>query len=232
MVFIYISCLILIVYVVQRIIKSFRQASVPKTHSPNPKIKIDSILSNLNKRMSEKFIEKEYRDCIAIADKILAINPQYYKALTTRASSLLNLGFNLDAIEDYLAALAIQDKDGNMHGLLGMTYRKVGEIEKSNNHLKRAVELGFKMYEMQLQIFLSLTEEGVKMMIDKGKNHENQIRRNKAEFEDSLSEVDRGEYQKGLESAQNALKASLELDPNNKELQKLSERIKAASLGE
>jgi hypothetical protein len=67
-------------------------------------------------------------------------------------------------------------------------------------------------------------------MIEKGKNSENQVRRNKADFEDRLSEADKEEYQKGLESANSALKASLEIDPDNKELQRLSEIIKIASI--
>jgi hypothetical protein len=222
--------IILLIYIIRKIINSIFPKPIQNHYSPNPKVKIKIMLLSLNKSLSEKFLAKEYRNCIAIADKILTIDPKNYKGLTARASSLANLNYHLDAIEDYQAALEIQNKDGNIHGLLGLTYRKVGEIEKSNYHLKRAIELGSKMYEMPYQLFLKLNDESVNLMIEKGKNSENQVRRNKADFEDRLSEADKEEYQKGLESANSALKASLEIDPDNKELQRLSEIIKIASI--
>jgi hypothetical protein len=189
------------------------------------KIKIQSLNPDLLKKMNEKFISKEYQDCISIADKILDLDPKCHNALIARANSLSNLNFNLDAIDDYGAALKIEKNDGNTHGLLGLLYRKIGDLEKGNFHLQKSVDLGFKQYQWLIDIFKITHPAANEILINDGKNEKNLIRRKKSDFLDSLANVNKDAFKEGMEQGKVALQWSLSLDPENQELQKISNQI-------
>lgn len=121
-----------------------------KKNADNPKelnIKDDeSKIELLESKADEEFLNKNYSIAVDICDEILKIKPDYYEALITRAMSLENLGFNLDAIDDYEKAISI-NVDYNNYGLLGLCYYRIGEIQKAIQKLELAVKNGFHVYQ-------------------------------------------------------------------------------------
>ncbi len=106
----------------------------------------ESKIQLLQNKADKEFLNKDYSTAMRICDEILIIKPDYYNALVTRAMSLENLGYNLDAIDDYEMAISI-NVDYNNYGLLGLCYYRIGEIQKAILKLELAVKNGFNIYE-------------------------------------------------------------------------------------
>lgn len=176
-------------------------------------------------RLVRKFIAGELHDSIAIADSLLEINPNSRKVLIYRANALSNLNFNLDAIDDYENALTINDFDGNTHGLLGLLYRKIGENENGDFHLQKAVEQGYKQYQLNIDVFQISLPQVTELLIAEGKKAENNLRRNKSDFEDSGTDVDEEAFKIGLEKGKDAVRWGLSLDPDNEEIKWLHKKV-------
>jgi tetratricopeptide (TPR) repeat protein len=183
-------------------------------------------VDNLLRRASEKFIIKDYQSAIAIADKILTIQPDNYNALTCRASSLEALNFNLDAIDDYEKALQIDQSEANIYGLLGLTYRKIGDIDSGLKNLEISIQKGLKSYALIYNMLLSDSDELKQAMIKRAKVPKNLQRRNPNDFVDNLTSVDKNEIKEALKSQIHHLEGALSLDPDNTELKELYELAK------
>jgi tetratricopeptide (TPR) repeat protein len=179
-------------------------------------------LKTLSKRAFEKYTINDYQSAIAIYDKILDLNPLLLDDLVMRAQCLERLNYNLDAIDDYESAISINDSDGNWFGLLGLVYQKIGNLEKAEEFLKLSVEKGWKMYESNLKMLSLLTHSDIRQaLIEKCNKPENLTRRNKKDFEDDLSEIDRNEYNSNLIKSIEGVNRGLVLDPENGDLKRL-----------
>lgn len=179
-------------------------------------------LKTLIKRAFEKYTINDYQSAIAIYDKILDLNPLLVDDLVMRAQCLERLNYNLDAIDDYESAISINDSDGNWLGLLGLVYQKIGKLEKAEKFLKLSVEKGWKMYESNLKMLSLLSHADVRQaLIEKCNKPENLTRRNKIDFEDDLSEIDRNEYNTNLIKSIEGVNRGLALDPENEDLKRL-----------
>lgn len=173
-------------------------------------------------RAYEKLTVNDYRSAVAIYDKLLDLNPSLASDLAMRAQCLERLNFNLDAIDDYEKAISIDDSDGNLFGLLGLLYLKIGNIDKSEIFLKKSINKGWKMYETNLKMLSFLSTDYLRQgLIEKCNKPENLTRRNKKDFEDDLSEIDRKDYNKNLIKTIEGIKRGLALDPDNVILKEL-----------
>ena len=128
-------------------------------------------------KLKDKFDIKDYNSALAIADNILEFNPNNYSALNFRAMSLENLNYNLDAIDDYENLLKIDNSVGNIYGLLGLTYRKIGDLNNSFKNLEIAIEKGQKQYEMTYNLIQTCNDDLKLRMIENGNKPENLKRR-------------------------------------------------------
>jgi tetratricopeptide (TPR) repeat protein len=173
-------------------------------------------------RAFEKYTINDYRSAIAIYDKILDLNPLLANDLVMRAQCLERLNYNLDAIDDYELAISINDSDGNWFGLLGLIYQKIGNLDKAENFLKLSIDKGWKMYEPNLKMLSFLSSADVRQtLIEKCNKPENLTRRNKKDFEDDLSEIDRKEFNANLIKTIEGVNRGLALDPENAVLKEL-----------
>jgi len=173
-------------------------------------------------RAIEKYTINDFRSAVAIYDKILFLNPLLADDLAMRAQCLERLNYNLDAIKDYELAISIDNSDGNLFGLLGLLYQKIGNLDKAEVFLKQAVDKGWKMYEPNLKMLSLLTSEDVRQaLIEKCNKPENLTRRNKEDFEDNLSEIDRKEFNANFIKTIEGVNRGLALDPENKILKEL-----------
>ena len=115
-------------------------------------------VDKLNKKASEKFLVKDANSCVIISDLVLTLDPNNSRALENRAIALEYLNYNLDAIKDYEKYIEIDGTDPNLYGLLGLTYRKIGEIEKGQEFLLKSINMGFSLYEMNYNMLESCHE--------------------------------------------------------------------------
>jgi tetratricopeptide (TPR) repeat protein len=190
------------------------------TSTPQPilqKVSVDSLL----KRAIEKQLLKDYKAAIAIVDKILVLDQNNYEALICRGSSLENLNFNLEAIEDYEKALKINNSDPNIYGLLGLYYIKIGDIENGLRNLKNSVQMGLKFYELSYNIHLSASEPIRQAIIRKAKIPENLLRRNPDDFIINLESIDKNEFAVALKNQIHYLEEAMSLYPDDAKLKKL-----------
>jgi tetratricopeptide (TPR) repeat protein len=189
-------------------------------HFSNDKITV------LLTRAYEKQIIKDYKSAVAICDKVLLLDKDNYDALCCRANCLEALNFNLDAIEDYIKALKIDSSDGNIHGLLGLTYRKIGDIENGQKYLKNSVSRGMMLYKFNYEMLLSASDILKEAFIKKGNNPENLLRRNPNDFVDNLSEVDTLDFNEEVKKQLYHLENAISIDPDNEHLKNLYEFAK------
>jgi tetratricopeptide (TPR) repeat protein len=194
------------------ITKSDKSSYYPSENELNPMIK----------RAYEKYIVNDYHSAIAIYDKLLDLNPLLASDLAMRAQCLERLNFNLDAIDDYEKSISMDDSDGNLFGLLGLLYLKIGNIDKSEIFLRISVNKGWKMYEHNLKMLSFLTKEDIRQtFIEKCNKPENLKRRDKKDFEDDLSEIDKQDFNTNLIKTIEGVNRGLALDPENAVLKEL-----------
>jgi tetratricopeptide (TPR) repeat protein len=151
-------------------------------------------VKNMRRRAFEKYIVKDYKSAIAIYDRIIELDSENVDALEMRAQSLEILNFNLDAIDDYNKVISIDGSNANVFGLLGLTYKKIGELDKGNYYLQEAVYKGAKLYESIYSFSIGVPEGLKEALIKRGKTSENLQRRSANNFIDDLSEVDEKVY--------------------------------------
>ncbi|HDK42697.1 MAG TPA: tetratricopeptide repeat protein [Candidatus Pacearchaeota archaeon] len=173
------------------------------------------------KRANEKFIIKDYKSSVALADKVLILDPNNYLALITRANSLASLNYYLDAIDDYEKAISIDNSDANTYGLLGLTYKKIGEFDKGQENLKKSIGLGWKLYESAYNMDNSLSEDYKLFVIEKAKKSDYFRKRNPSDFDVYISGTDKTELRSAAEDGLRSLESALSLDPDNIEIKQL-----------
>lgn len=220
--FISIAAILIALYLIVRYSNGNKEDNVSKGKFNNSNAQIDALL----RRANEKSITKDFKSAVAITDKVLLLQPDNYDALVCRATGLEALNFNLDAIDDYERALKIDNSDANTYGLLGLTYRKIGDIENGQKCLKVSVEKGMKLYEMNYNILLDASDIMKQVFSERGSVPENLLRRNPNEFVDNLSHVDKEEFRKAVKNNLHSLETAIALDPDNKYLKDLYEFAK------
>jgi tetratricopeptide (TPR) repeat protein len=173
-------------------------------------------------RALEKYTTNDFRSAVAIYDKILDLNPLLVNDLVMRAQCLERLNYNLDAIDDYELAISIDESDGNWFGLLGLLYQKIGNLDSAEKYLKLSIEKGWKMFEPNLKMLSFLSSDDIKQaLIEKCRKPENLTRRNKKDFEDNLSDIDRKVFNANLIKTIEGVNRGLALDPENNILKEL-----------
>lgn len=182
-------------------------------------------VDKLNKKASEKFLVKDANSCVIISDLVLTIDPFNLKALENRAIALDYLNYNIDAINDYEKYIEIGGTDPNLYGLLGLTYRKIGEIEKGQEYLLKSINLGFSLYEMNYNMLENSHEMVKKRMSEKAKIPENLKIRNAKDINGNFSEVDKEELLQFTKIALDKIKENNILN-KNPELTELESRVR------
>ena len=182
-------------------------------------------VDKLNKKASEKFLVKDADSCVIISDLVLTLDPNNSGALENRAIALEYLNYNLDAIKDFEKYIEIDGTDPNLYGLLGLTYRKIGEIEKGQEYLLKSIKMGFNLYEMPYNMLENCHEMVKKKMSEKGKIAENLKTRSAKDINGNFSEVDKEELLDYTKTALNRMKENNILN-KNPELTELESRVK------
>jgi tetratricopeptide (TPR) repeat protein len=121
----------------------------------------------LERSIKELFSKKDNIGVIEHANYLLLLNPKNYIALTCRATSLSNIDYYINAIDDYKHALAIR-REANIIGLLGNTYYKIGNLYDAKNYLSQAVQLGAAHYKPLLEILNTSPKEVLDALREKG----------------------------------------------------------------
>jgi tetratricopeptide (TPR) repeat protein len=182
-------------------------------------------VDKLNKKASEKFLVKDADSCVIISDLVLTLDPNNSGALENRAIALEYLNYNLDAIKDFEKYIEIDGTDPNLYGLLGLTYRKIGEIEKGQEYLLKSIKMGFNLYEMPYNMLENCHEMVKKKMSEKGKIAENLKTRSAKDINGKFSEVDKEELLDYTKTALNRMKENNILN-KNPELTELESRVR------
>jgi len=186
------------------------------------KSKEDSIIKMLESESSMRFLNKQYESVIALTDKILLLDGNNYKVLTMRAMSLENLGYYLDAIDDYNKVLELNPDDANIIGLCGLAYNSIGDYTEAREYLAKAVQKGMNLYATNLNVLEMLSERNlIKMIAEKKKTPENLKRRAGVEFTISNEAINLSTINDNLKEFYAYLKASSEMDPDNQKIKSL-----------
>jgi len=134
------------------------------------------------KNAKGRLLLEEYNIVIAITDQILETQPKNHEALLLRALSLEAINYNLESIEDFEMANSIKDIGANNTGLLGLTYKKIGEFEKGQEYIKQSIEKGSTTYEANYNANRRASPLAIEIYKAKTKIPENLLRRNRSEF--------------------------------------------------
>ncbi len=216
-----IAGIILIVLVIKLLKTKSSDTIIESSHSINYEY-----LDKLLKRGVKKNIIGDYKSAVAIADQILLLDPNYYEALTLRAHGLEALKFYLDAIDDYEKALSIDSSDGNIFGLLGLTYMKIGDFENAAKNLGISAKMGFRTYEEMYKLIISRSDNFKKRFIENAKKPENLLRRNPSDFVDDFEDIDNNMFIEALKRNIHYLEDAILNNPNNVKLKEIYNRVK------
>ncbi len=215
--------IILILYLIKKSYSNKKEGIKSIHISSNFKVITEKNVTNLLKRALSMQITKNYHGAIAIADKILILSPNNYKALIIRADCLSALKYNLDAIDDYEKVISIDDSDPNLIGLLGMSYHAVGEFEKGQEKLLKSIQMGYNLFKASYNINCIVGDYVRNRMINDAKRPENLLRRNTADFIDDESEIENIKIIKALKVQIKDLRYAFDQNPNNIEIKELYE---------
>lgn len=193
-------------------------------------------LLNLHKKPFEKLQTQaedlilfgEFHHIVAITDQILRIIPTNHDALVLRALALEALNFNLEAIEDYELAHSKKQLDANTYGLFGLTYRKVGEIEKGQQFLKLSIDNGLKTYEGNYNYINIASPQVIEILKKNARTPENLQRRNLNDFVKFLTPSNKEELVVAIKKQIYNIESAIETYPTDKEYPKMLARAKQA----
>lgn len=224
---IYFLIAILIVGVIHLIRKSFRRRRLNS--------QIWSLL-NLHKKPFEKLqtqaedliLFEEFHHIVAITDQILRIVPTNHEALVLRALALEALNFNLEAIEDYELAHSKKQLDANTYGLFGLTYRKVGEIEKGQQFLKLSIDNGLKTYEGNYNYIKFASPQVIEILKKTARTPENLQQRNLSDFVKFLTPSNKEELLIAIKKQIFNIESAIKTYPTDKDYPKMLARAKEA----
>lgn len=186
----------------------------------------DQLIKELSSEASNRFLNKQYESVVALADKLLLLDQNNFNALNIRAMSLENLGYYLDAIDDYNKAIELRPSDANLIGLCGLCYNSIGNFQKAREYLKTSVNKGMKMYATSLQSIDTLSEATLKVLTERRNTPERRKRRTGNEFTISNEAVNLNSIYDSLKEFYSNSKNALNVDPENKYLKELVDHYK------
>ena len=169
------------------------------------------------KEAKGRLLLEEYNVVIAITDQILETQPKNHEALLLRALSLEAINYNLESIEDFELANSIKEIDANNTGLLGLTYKKIGEFEKGQEYLMQSIEKGSNTYEASYNANKRASPLAIEIYKSKTKIPENLLRRNKTEFVRYLKESDKTNLIEGIKKHMHNLETGIKTYPDEAE---------------
>lgn len=178
------------------------------------------------KEAKGRLLFEEYNIVIVIVDQILATQPKNHEALLLRALSLEAINYNLESIEDFKMANSIKEIDANNTGLLGLTYKKIGEFEKGQEYLKLSIEKGSNTYEANYSANKLASPLAIEIYKSKTKLPENLMRRNRNEFVKYLIESDKTDLIDGIKKLIHNLEMGIKTYPDETEWPELLARSK------
>lgn len=184
------------------------------------------LIKELSSEASNRFLNKQYESAVALTDKIFLLDQNNFSALNIRAMSLENLGYYLDAIDDYNKAIELRPNDANLIGLCGVCYNSIGDFQKAREYLKISVNKGMKIYVTSLQTIDILSEATLKMMKEHRSTPERMKRRTGKEFTISNEAVNLKTIDDSLKEFYLNTKNALNADPENKHLKELVDHYK------
>ncbi len=168
-----------------------------------------------------RLLLEEYNVVIAITDQILETQPKNHEVLILRALSLEAINYNLESIEDFELANSIKEIDANNTGLLGLTYKEIGEFEKGQEYLKQSIETGSNTYEANYNANKRASPLAIELYKSKTKIPENLLRRKKSEFVKHLKESDKLSLIEGIKKHIHNLELGIKTYPNDDEYSRL-----------
>lgn len=176
---------------------------------------------NSIRKARERLLVGDYNFVIAITDQILETQPKNHEALLLRAVSLEAINFNLESIEDFELANSINEIDANNTGLLGLTYKKIGEFEKGQDYLRKSIEKGSSAYQANYNANKRASPLAIELYKSKTNIPSNLLRRNKSEFMRNLSEYDKTELTEGIKKHLHNLEIGIKTYPEDTEYPQL-----------
>lgn len=178
-------------------------------------------------RAYQKMMTGDFKSGVAIADKVLLIDPVNSQAYFVRAMCLEALNFNLDAISDYERGLELNDSDANFFGLLGLVYNKIGIPDKAIENLQIAVNSGHSNYKMILFGLLQMSDVVRQKVAAHNAIPEKLQRRESTTFDDDLKEVDIDLLNETIRKNLSLLRTQVIQNPDDKDLNRLYEFAKS-----
>lgn len=182
----------------------------------------------LQTQAEDLILFEEFHHIVAITDQILRIIPTNHDALVLRALALEALNFNLEAIEDYELAHSKKQLDANTYGLFGLTYRKVGEIEKGQQFLKLSIDNGLKTYEGNYNYIKIASPQVIEILNKNARTPENLQRRNLSDFVKFLTPSNKEELLVAIKKQIYNIESAIKKYPTDKEYLKMLARAKEA----
>lgn len=181
----------------------------------------DFSLKMLKEQAGDRFLSKQYESVIALADIILLFDQDNFDVLVMRAMSLENLGFILDAIDDYNSAINLHPTDANVYGLCGVCYNLLGDFQNSIKYLETAVKGGMKFYNATLYSITMFSPDIRKGLTEIRNTPENRKRRTDKDFTIKNEAINLGTINNNLKEFHADLKNILKSDPENVEVRKI-----------
>jgi tetratricopeptide (TPR) repeat protein len=166
------------------------------------------------KEAKGRLLLEEYNIVVAITDQILETQPKNHEALLLRALSLEAINYNLESIEDFEMANSIKDIEANNTGLLGLTYKKIGEFEKGQEYLKQSIEKGSTTYEATYNANRRASPLAIEIYKTKTKIPENLLRRNRSEFVRYLNDSHKADLIDGIKKHIHNLEMGIKTYPD------------------
>lgn len=174
----------------------------------------------------DKFVLKKDVDAISILDDLLEIDEENADAYSMRASCLNNLGYHLDAIDDYKKSLELKE-DANINGLCGCAYISIGEYKQANKFLEKAVNSGMKIYSSQLSIVSStLNDDLLLESLKKKAVTKNKLKRRVSSKPINNIQTSPLEVISALKEMLPNIESAIKLDPENIELKETYDKAK------
>jgi tetratricopeptide (TPR) repeat protein len=220
--FIWILAIIVIGLIIFRLSKQKSISSIAKRETTTGY----SQDKNSTEKALKQFLAKDYKSAIANIDSEMAEREFFTKeAFDIRAMSLENLGYIVDAIDDFSQSLTIDKNDANIYYLRGLAKQKIGEYSEAKSDLRKAVELkpNTQQYRQMFDMLETLVKNPMveKRAKEKAEQAGKLVRRVKAVTQISTNEPDQKDFKDGFLDSLEKLQEQAKADPKNEDLKKL-----------
>ena len=192
---------------------------------------------SLTEKAFKHFSAGDYESAIAEVDNLIDHHYNCTKeAYDMRAMSLENLGYYLDAIDDFSQSLTIDPNDAKIYYLRGLAKQIIGEYTEAREDYEKAVELKPNMQQYQQMLHMSGTftrnSSFEQLAKEKAKEEGKLIRRTKTKTKTKTPEPNEKDFKEGLLTLIENLRAQAQGDPDNEELRKLLKESEARYMDE